>query len=56
MNKTTDVVEIAGKQFVIDRIAIGGNVFYGCGILPLRADRDALIRDIELAQSPEWRS
>lgn len=55
-NPTTDVVEVAGKQFVIDRIAIGSNVFYGCGILPLRASREALLRDIERAQGPEWRS
>jgi len=53
---TADTVEIAGKQFIIDRVVIGANVFYGCGILPLRASRDALISDIKRSQGPEWRS
>jgi len=29
---------------------------YGCGILPMRRNREDLIRDIEWAQGPEWRT
>lgn len=54
----TETVTIAGREFTIDRVEIfpGEAPLYGCGILPMRWNRDDLIRDIEWAQGPEWRT
>ncbi len=49
------VVHVAGREFTVDRIFLGGTVFYGCGILPLRSSFEKLAQDITLAQGPEWR-
>jgi hypothetical protein len=53
--KNTEIVEIAGRLWVIEHVDLGGVTFFGCGILPLRLSRSDLIRDIGLAQGPEWR-
>lgn len=55
---TTETVTIAGREFTIDRVEIfpGEAPLYGCGILPLRRNREDLIRDIERARGPEWRT
>jgi len=57
-SQTTEVVQIAGRLFTIDRVFLCGPdkpPFYGCGILPLRRLREDLLRDIKLSQGPEWR-
>jgi hypothetical protein len=54
----TDILDIAGKQFVIERVYLDDPnqpPFFGCGVLPLRRNRADLIRDIERAQRSEWR-
>jgi hypothetical protein len=50
-----DVVTIAGRQWTIDHIKLGDAVYFGCGILPLRRSRAEILRDIRMAQGPEWR-
>lgn len=52
---TSDVVEIAGRRWVIERLELAGVVYYGCGVLPLRNRREDLIEDITRSQGPEWR-
>jgi len=52
----TDTVTIAGRVRTIERIILDGVVYYSCGILPLRARRDDLLRDIARTQGPEWRT
>jgi hypothetical protein len=51
----TETVTIAGREFTIE-IFPGEAPLYGCGILPMRRNREDLIRDIERAQGPEWRT
>ncbi len=50
-----DIVEIAGRKWTIEHIALRGELYYGCGVLPLRRDRADLVADITKAQGPEWR-
>ena len=49
---------VAGRMWKIEKHYLDGidqPPYYGCGILPLRRERSALILDIELSQGPEWR-
>ena len=53
-----ETIEIAGRVFVLDQVYLDGPdqpPFWGCGILPLRRNREDLIRDIERSRGPEWR-
>jgi hypothetical protein len=52
---TADMIEVKGKVFAIEHVILDDDTFYGCGILPLRRNRDDLIGDITRAQGPEWR-
>lgn len=54
-NQSAEVVTVVGRSFTIERVAAVGDWFYACGILPMRRNRDDLIRDIERAQGPELR-
>lgn len=54
-----DVIEVAGKKFVIEQWHLDGPSrppFFGCGSLLLRQHRLDLIDDIIKSQGPEWRT